>query len=212
MDAVMRGPMAIRRGLSACHDCQLLLRLPADHHAAARCPRCGAAVHARKTDSIGRTWALLIAASILYIPANVLPVMSVTSLGRTQSDTIMSGVLYLALHGMWPLALIVFFASVLVPVLKLLALSLLLVSVQSRWQWRPVFRTKLYRVTEMVGRWSMVDIFVVTVLVALVKLGALASIEAGAGAVFFGAVVVVTMFAAESFDPRLIWDRMEEPS
>lgn len=212
MDAVTAGPMAIRRGLGACHDCQLLFRLPRDHHAAARCPRCGAAVHARKTDSIGRTWALLIAASILYVPANVLPVMSVTSLGRTQSDTIMSGVLYLALHGMWPLALIVFFASVLVPVLKLLALSLLLVSVQSRWQWRPVFRTRLYRVTEMVGRWSMVDIFVVTVLVALVKLGALASIEAGAGAVFFGAVVVVTMFAAESFDPRLIWDRMEEPS
>jgi paraquat-inducible protein A len=111
---------------------------------------------------------------------------------------------------MWPLAALIFIASVFVPLLKLLALSFLLLSVQRRWSWRAVDRTRLYRMTEAVGRWSMVDIYVVTILVALVKLGNLASIEAGLGAVFFGGVVVTTMIAAESFDPRLIWDAMEE--
>jgi len=210
MGALTRAPMAMHHGLAPCHDCNMLVRQPRGRHVPVRCPRCGASVHARKTNSIERTWALLITASILYVPANVLPVMTVTSLGQAQSDTIMSGVVHLALHGMWPLALLVFFASVVVPMMKLIVLSALLISVQSGWQWRPAARTKLYRITETVGRWSMVDIYVVTILVALVKLGALASIEAGSGAVFFGAVVVVTMIAAESFDPRLIWDRMED--
>ena len=164
-------------------------------------------MHRRKADSINRTWALVITAAILYVPANVFPVMTVTSLGKTQSDTILSGALYLLHHGMWPLALIVFIASVLVPLLKLSSLSYLLISVQRHSSWRPVDRTRLYRITEAVGRWSMVDIYVVTILVALVHLGNLATIDAGLGAVFFGGVVVVTIFAAESFDPRLIWDR-----
>ena len=167
-------------------------------------------MHTRKTNSIARTWALVLAAYLFYIPANVLPVMSVTSLGKTQSDTIMSGVMYLLLHGMWPLALLIFFASVMVPMLKLVILTYLLISVQRRSRWRPVDRTRLYRVTEAVGRWSMVDIYVVTILVALVKLGNLATIQAGAGAVFFAAVVISTMFAAMTFDPRTIWDVMEE--
>ncbi len=110
---------------------------------------------------------------------------------------------------MWPLALLIFFASVVVPMLKLIVLSYLVVSVRRCSHWRPVDRTRLYRITEAVGRWSMVDIYVVTILVALVKLGNLATIEAGAGALFFAAVVVITMFAAMSFDPRLIWDAME---
>ncbi|MCP5197582.1 MAG: paraquat-inducible protein A [Gammaproteobacteria bacterium] len=177
-----------------------------------RCPRCGATLHIRKPNSLARTWALVIAASILYIPANTLPIMTVTSLGRTQSDTILSGVAYLLLHGMWPLALLIFFASVVVPLLKLLILIYLLVSVQRRSRWRPRDRTRLYRVTEAVGRWSMVDIYVVTILVALVHLGNLATIQAEAGAVFFGAVVVLTIFAALAFDPRLIWDRLEQRS
>jgi paraquat-inducible protein A len=122
----------------------------------------------------------------------------------------MSGVTYLLSHGMWPLALVIFVASVFVPMLKLAILVLLLVSVQRGSRWRPAERTRLYRITEAIGRWSMVDIFVVTILVALVRLGSLATIEARAGAVFFGAVVVLTMLAAESFDPRLIWDRSEE--
>jgi paraquat-inducible protein A len=135
--------------------------------------------------------------------------MQVTSLGRAQADTIMSGVVYLLVHGMWPLAVVVFTASVFVPLLKLAILLSLLVSVHRRSAWRPVDRTRLYRITEAIGRWSMVDIFVVTILVALVHLGNLATVEAQLGAVFFGAVVVLTMLAAESFDPRLIWDNCE---
>jgi len=197
--------------LLSCGICHLLMRKPpgaADP--AGKCPRCGAALHPRKPNSIARTWALVIAALIFYVPANVLPITKVTSLGATQSDTIMSGVIYFIHSGMWPIALVIFVASVFVPVLKLLILLFLVISVQRRSQWRPKDRTRLYRITEAIGRWSMTDIFVVTILVALVHLGALANIEAQAGAVFFAAVVVITMLAAMSFDPRLIWD-VKEP-
>lgn len=194
--------------LCRCHDCGWLAPAPA--HGQAHCPRCGSALHGRKPDSIARSWALLIAAVLLYIPANLLPVMYTSSLGSTQADTILSGVVYLWVSGSWPLALVVFFASIMVPMLKLVSLALLLISVQTRSRWRPVDRTRLYRVTELVGRWSMVDIFVVTMLVALVNLRPLASVDAGPGAVAFGAVVVLTMLAAEAFDPRLIWDAMKD--
>jgi paraquat-inducible protein A len=199
---------ALAASATPCHDCGLLCRLP-EHRHGARCPRCGAEVHERKPRSIERTWAFLLAASLCYLPANLLPIMKVTSLGRAQADTIMSGVVYLLVHGMWPLALVVFVASVFVPLLKLAILFGLLLSVQRGSRWRPLERTRLYRITEAIGRWSMVDIFVVTILVALVHLGALATVEAQTGAVFFGAVVVLTMLAAEAFDPRLIWDRSE---
>lgn len=192
-----------------CHDCGLTSRLPEHGAHGVLCPRCGAALHERKPRSLERTWAWLIAAALCYLPANLLPIMKVTSLGRAQADTIMSGVAYLLLHGMWPLALVVFTASVFVPLLKLAILFGLLISVHRHSRWRPVDRTRLYRITEAIGRWSMVDIFVVTILVALVRLGNLATVEAQTGAVFFGAVVVMTMLAAESFDPRLIWDRSE---
>ncbi len=148
---------------------------------------------------------------MLYVPANVFPVMKVISLGKAQEDTILSGAVYLLVHGMWPLALIVVFASIVVPLLKLIALAFLLISIQRRWSWRPVERTRLYRIVEGVGRWSMTDIYVVTILVALVRLGNLATIEAGMGAVYFAGVVILTMLAAQSFDPRLIWDRTGEP-
>lgn len=199
---------AMKLNLVHCLTCGLVCRagLSEVRHAD-KCPRCGAVLHQRKYKSIERTWALLIAAMILYIPANVLPIMTVTQLGRTQSDTILSGVVYLVSTGQWPLALLIFFASVVVPIVKLIVLAFLLVSVQFKFRWRPVDRTKLYRLTERVGRWSMVDIYVVTILVALVQLGAIASIEAELGAIFFGAVVVLTMFAANTFDPRMIWDR-----
>jgi len=194
--------------LASCHDCGFVVSLGRGAHGAeARCPRCHASVHRRKPDSINRTWALVITAAMLYVPANVFPVMRVISLGKAQEDTILSGAVYLFVHGMWPLGLIVVFASVVVPLLKLIALAFLLVSIQRRWSWRPVERTKLYHVVEAVGRWSMTDIYVVTILVALVSLGNLASIEVGMGALYFAGVVVVTMLAAESFDPRLIWDR-----
>jgi paraquat-inducible protein A len=209
MSGALQG--AAGAGLIGCHSCNLVSRASANHepHAAAVCPRCRAPLHARKPDSLARTWALVIAAGICYLPANLLPIMKVTSLGNAQADTILSGVIYLVVHGMWPLALVVFIASVFVPLAKLVILVFLLVSVQRRSPWRPVDRTRLYRLTEAVGRWSMVDIYVVTILVALVRLGNLASIEAQPGAIFFGAVVVITMFAAMTFDPRLIWDNLE---
>jgi len=198
---------AQRASLLSCGVCHLLVRRP---HVEGSCPRCGAALLVRKPHSIARTWALVIAAFIFYIPANLLPITKVTSLGVTQSDTIMSGVIYFIQTGMWPIALVIFVASIFVPVLKLLILLFLVISVQRRSGWRPKDRTRLYRITEAIGRWSMTDIFVVTILVALVHLGALANIEAQAGAVFFAAVVVITMLAAISFDPRLIWD-VKEP-
>lgn len=201
---------ALDASLWRCHECGALCRAPGGPVHGARCPRCDGPVHPRKQRSIERTWAFVIAALVCYLPANLLPIMQVTSLGKPQADTIMSGVVYLLVHGMWPLAVVVFTASVFVPVLKLVILIFLLVTTQRRSQWRPVERTRLYRITEAIGRWSMVDIFVVTILVALVRLGALATIEPMPGAVFFGAVVVLTMLAAESFDPRLIWDRIEE--
>ncbi|WP_295384231.1 paraquat-inducible protein A [uncultured Thiodictyon sp.] len=175
-----------------------------------RCPRCTAVLHARKPASLQRTWALLAAAVIFYLPANLLPIMTVTSLGSSRSDTILSGAVYLLTHGMWPLAAIVFVASIVVPLLKILILCFLLISVGVRSAWRPRERTRLYRLIETIGRWSMVDVFVVTILVALVRLGNLASVEAESGAIFFCAVVVLTMLAAMSFDPRLIWDVLDQ--
>lgn len=190
-----------------CDSCQLLCRnIATQGSAALLCPRCGAKLHSRKPHSIGRTWALILAAYLLYIPANLLPIMNSTSLGYQRSDTIISGVEYLIVSGMWPIALVVFFASILVPLLKLVILTYLLISVQRRSSWRPKDRARLYRLTEGIGRWSMVDIYVVTILVALVQLGSVAKVEAAPGAIFFAAVVVLTMFAAMTFDPRLIWD------
>lgn len=198
-------------GLMGCHGCGLLLR---KRHArrgeSLRCPRCAAPVHERKPESLQRTAALVLTAAVLYVPANVFPIMTVVSFGKGQSDTIVSGIVHLAHGGMISLALLVFFASVLVPVLKLFGLSFLLFSVHRRWKWRPRDRTLLYRIIESVGRWSMIDIFMISILVALVKLGNVATIETGLGATCFAAVVVITMFASLSFDPRLIWDVVEE--
>jgi paraquat-inducible protein A len=200
---------AAEAGLLACHACGLVHRPSAAAHDLA-CTRCGASLHFRTPNSVARSWALLIAAYVLFVPANVLPVMKTGSLFGAQTDTIMSGVVFLWVTGSWPLALIIFIASIAVPAGKLVALTYLLVSVQRRSAWAPLQRTRLYRVLELVGRWSMVDIFVAAILTALVQFGGLMSIKAGPGAIAFGAVVVLTMFAAESFDPRLIWDPVEE--
>jgi len=196
-------------GIAACHTCGQLSTLPSGVGRLS-CPRCGARLHHRIPRSVSRSWALLITAVILYIPANLLPFMHITSLGRTQSDTILSGAAYLFTHGMWPLALIVFVASILVPILKILILAYLLISVQLRSRWRPADRTRLYRITERVGRWSMVDVYVVAVLVALVNLGSLVTIQAGMGTIFFAAVVVLTMFSAMALDSRLFWDQLPD--
>ncbi len=209
----MRGSYitSAQASLLSCHACHQLSRISATgQQVQANCPRCGAHLHLRKPNSISRTWALLIAAYILYIPANLLPVMTVISFGKGEADTILSGVKELIHAGMLPIALLVFFASITVPVLKLLLLTYLLLSVQYQSQWRPRERTVLYRITESVGRWSMIDIFMISILIALVKLEAVATIEPGPGAISFAAVVILTMFAAMSFDPRLIWDRIKE--
>ena len=209
-----RDETADSKSYLACHGCGQLVRKPdlpfASHAHALSCPRCWSRLHERKPESLARTWALLIAAAILYIPANVYPVMTVISLGQGEPDTILSGVKALILVGMWPIALLVFFASITVPVLKLIGLVYLLVSVQRRSPRRRRDRTTMYRLIESIGRWSMVDIFMISILVALVNLGALATIEPGVGAVAFASVVILTMLASMSFDPRLIWDSGED--
>ena len=196
-------------GLRNCHACGQLARVAA-HSDDAQCPRCNSTLHVRKPESVARSWALLLAAMILYVPANLLPMMYTSSLFGSEGDTIMSGVIYFWTSGSWYLALIIFFASILVPLLKMAALLLLLISVQLRSRWQPVGRTRLYRLVELVGRWSMLDVFVVALIVSLVQLQALATIVPGAGAMAFGAVVVLTIFAAMAFDPRLIWDSEEK--
>lgn len=204
-------PTAARLGLLACEVCRLVSRAPPPG-SEAHCPRCSARLHARKPASLARTWAFLVAAMILYVPANTLPIMDTSSLFGTQRDTILSGVAFLWTSGSFVLALLVFFASIVVPLAKMLALTLLAASVQTRAAWHPRTRTRLYRAIEFIGRWSMLDIYVVTILVALVQVTTFASIHAGPGAAAFGAVVVLTMFAAASFDPRLIWDTLGEES
>ncbi len=202
--------IAAQASLLSCSICHLVTRKPRNiGKGTIYCPRCGERLHGRKPESLSRTWALVISAIIFYIPANVLPIMTVTSLGSVESDTIISGVIYFIKTGMWPIALVIFVASIFVPILKFLILLFLLISTQVKSQWRPKERTRLYRIIESIGRWSMVDIFVVTLMAALVKLGALADIEAAPGAIYFAAVVVITIFAAMSFDPRLIWDNLE---
>lgn len=193
-----------------CLVCHLSVAPPVDAKRHVSCPRCLAPLHHRKPDSLQRTWALLIAAVIFYIPANLLPVMVVTTLGVAESDTIMSGVLYFLHGGEWYLALVIFVASIFVPFVKMGMLTYLLVSVHKQSRSRPRQRTQIYRFTEAVGRWSMVDVYVVSILVALVQMGNLSTIDAGWGAVFFAGVVILTMLAAMSFDPRLIWDAVDK--
>lgn len=194
---------AAAHGLACCHVCLKLA--PASLH---RCPCCGASMHLRLPDSLQRTVALLITASLLYIPANVLPIMTTNQLGSETESTILGGVALLIHHGSYPIAAVIFVASVLVPIGKLLALSWLCWSVARRHPTSHRQRTRLYRATELVGKWSMTDVFVVAILVALIQLGGLLRITAGTAAIAFGGVVIVTMLAAESFDPRLIWDQL----
>ena len=171
-----------------------------------RCPRCDSALHERKPNSVARTWALVIAAAVLYIPANYYPVLSVVQLGAGQPSTILGGVEELLTARQYPLAALVFFASIAVPMLKLIGLSFMLVTIQTgRLGWLRD-RIRLYHIVRFIGRWSMIDIFMELLLGALVAFGSVITIEPGAGALAFCAVVILTMFAAETFDPRLMWD------
>ena len=191
-------------GLLVCTRCRATVR--ANPVGRSRCPRCRAPLHARKPASLATTAALLVTAALLYIPANVLPVMHTHQLFSDEDDTIMSGVISLAQQGSWPIALLVFFASIVVPLLKLVALGEIVIAVSRKSVRRAQQRSRLYRLIEFVGRWSMLDIFAVSLLVALVQIQSLAEIEVRAGALAFAAVVVLTMIAARSFDERLLWD------
>jgi len=199
---------AARHGLLLCSACGMLNRKTGEGRLA--CARCSAHLHARKPNSISRAWAFVIAACVFYIPANVMPVLHTGSIFNTKSDTIMSGVVHLWTTGSWVLAAIVFVASIVVPGGKLLSMGVLLVTAQRKSRWRPVDRARLYRATAYIGRWSMVDIFVGATLVALVQFNLIASIQPGPGAIAFGAVVVLTMLASMSFDPRVTWDAFDE--
>ena len=202
---------AARAGLASCQSCGLLFRT-ARSARATYCPRCGAALVFRRHNSIQNTWALIIAATICYFPANVLPVLTTTTLASSEPDTIMGGVALLYRSGSWPLALIVLVASVMIPLGKLIALGYLLITVQRGSVSSNRERSRLYRMVEFIGRWSMLDVFVDAFVVALVQLGPLMSVEPGPGVAFFAAVVVLTMIAAQTFDPRLIWDTSFERS
>ncbi len=196
---------ALQQGLQGCGVCGLLSRPPSGA-SAGRCPRCDEVLHFRKPDSLQRTWAYLIAAAVCYVPANVLPVLTTTTAAGSESDTILQGVVLLWSPTGWPLSLIVLVASVIIPLGKIAALAYLLYTVQRRSVASDEQRARLYHTVEFIGRWSMVDVFVDTFTAALVQLQPLMAVEPGPGLFFFAAVVVLTMLAVESFDPRLIWD------
>ncbi len=193
-------------GLALCHLCYQVNRWPTRTAGTPYCSRCHAPLYLRAPQSLARTWALVITSAILLIPANVYPVMTVIYFGSGQPDTIMSGVIHLMEAGMYPIALLVFAASIAVPVMKLLGIAWLLLVVQLRLQLSPFQCTVMYRYIELIGRWSMLDLFMISILVTLVDLGKIATVTAGTGSTAFAAVVVFTMLAAMSFDPRLIWD------
>lgn len=199
----------IKLGLVSCESCGLLSR-PVKVDEPGHCPRCGEELELRRHNPIQRTWALIVAALICYIPANILPVMVSTTLASEEEDTIFSGVVLLYETGSWPLALIVLIASVMIPLTKIGALAYLLITVQRRSIRGQGDRLRLYRLVKLVGRWSMLDVFVITFTVALIQFQPLMSVEPGYGVLFFAAVVVLTMIAAETFDPRLIWDSISE--
>lgn len=197
------GPTLAACGLRQCPACQLLLT--AGDGRPARCPRCEAQLRGPLRRSVATTTALLLAAAVLYVPSNTLPIMVTRSAVGERGDTILSGIAALAQAGSWVLAAIVFVASVMVPLLKLSVLSYLVLAVHLGWQRGRTHRTTLYRLIETVGRWSMLDVFVVGMLAALVQLGPAAQVSAGPGVVAFGTVVWLTMWATQSFDPRLLW-------
>jgi paraquat-inducible protein A len=194
---------AAARGLALCHTCHQLGDV--NHH---NCERCGTTLHLRTVDSLNRTLALLITSMILYIPANVLPIMNTVQLGKSEPATILGGVIILINMKSYPIAAVIFIASIMVPITKMIAISFLTYSVYRPRHFSASHRTLIYRMTEFVGRWSMVDVFVVSILVALVRLQGILTIEPGTAALAFAGVVVLTMLSAQSFDVRLIWDNM----
>jgi len=203
----MSGPVATAasRNLAACNICYKLA--PAQSH---NCPRCGTPLHQRRRNSLQHTLALLITACILYIPANTYPIMYMDQFGSTESSTIIGGVLELIELGSIPIALVIFAFSVLVPSGKIMVLFYLVWTVENHSPLGSRQRALMYRVVEFIGKWSMLDVFVVAILAALVHLGGLLVVRPGIAALSFAGVVILTMIAAHSFDPRLVWDTMDD--
>ncbi len=200
-----RFPKAAARGLAGCHTCGKVS--PAS---LGRCPRCGTHLHKRNPHSIQTTLALMAAATVLYIPSHLLPIMTVTELGDVSHNTIISGMLTFWRSEAYPIALVIFIASILIPLLKIAALSWLCAAATGHVHPSPKALGRIFWFTELLGRWSMVDIFVVGILVSIVRLGNYMTVIPGPGALAFAGVVMLTMFAAMSFDPRLLWDRLDE--
>jgi paraquat-inducible protein A len=198
---VIRG---IEAGLAACEACELVMKVTPPVRGT--CPRCGEPVHQRKRNARVRAWAMLSAAAVLYVPANTLVIMHTEQFPDRRSDTILSGIEYLWTEGSWELAGLVFAASILVPLVKIFALAMLLVTTDTHSTWRRRGRTRIYRVLEVVGHWSMLDVFVVALLTAVVQIGRFANVEPGPAILPFAGVVILTMLASSSFDPRAIWD------
>ncbi len=192
-------------GFFLCHDCHKLIE-DRGEKISERCPRCNAAIHLRKPNSLTRTWALVITAAVLAFPANILPIMKVDFLGTADYSTIMDGIIYFFTEGSYGIGIIILTASVLVPCFKIIGIILILLSIHFKWKTWLRHKTLLFRAIEFIGRWSMLDIFVIALLQVLVNFGNLTTIEAAIAATYFTGVVLSTMFAAITFDPRLLWD------
>lgn len=199
-------PSALELDLAACHTCNKVSEI--HHH---HCPRCGSPLHARKPDSLARCLAFGITGIIAYIPANLLPIMLITQLGTEEKSTILGGVATFWEMKAYPVAITIFIASVMIPGLKFIALGILCGAASGKIELNPKSANRMYYLTELVGRWSMVDVFVVAILVGLIQMGNLMSIEPGAAAIAFGLMVILTMLSAHAFDPKLIWDRLRNP-
>ena len=195
---------AAERGMAVCHTCEKV-----SHVAEGKCPRCGSRLVLRRRDSIQWTLSLMLAAMVLYIPSHVLPVLTTMELGVVEHNTIIGGMMTFWQSGAYPIAIVIFTASILIPLLKLVALTWLCAAAVGWLHPSPVALSRVYWFTEWMGRWSMVDVFVVGILVAVGQLGNYMSVSPGPGALAFAGVVVLTMFAAMSFDPRLLWDRLD---
>ena len=207
----MLGEVAKTLGIARCHYCGKACQMPeVEIGKSALCPRCGSGLHLRSYNSLSSTWALLITAVILFIPANIYPVMSVFMFGHGMPDTIISGIIHLMHAGQFPIAFLVFVASILVPLFKMIGLSALLLAIHFRWSINQRQAATIFRIINFIGPWSMLDLFMISILVTLVHLGFIATIQTGPGATAFAGVVVITMLAAHTFDQRIIWDLVEE--
>lgn len=203
-EGISRVPRGVNKGLASCHVCEKVAPVSDEH-----CPRCGSHLHLRKKDSIARTIALVIAATVMYVPSHILPIMTIRELGVPSEKTIVQGLVEFWRMGSYPIAIVIFTASILIPLLKIFALLWLCAAAKGLVDHSSKMLGKVYWITELLGRWSMVDIFVVAILVTMVQLGNYMRVTPGPGALAFAAVVILTMFAAMSFDPKLLWDELE---